>query len=104
MKRNLFDELVEGFEALAAEREGKLTLKTHEVERRPISMRADELIAIRTQLNMSQGVFAAVFHVKPRTYQNWERGQGSPNEQAAILFRLVKSNPEMIKDIEALAG
>ncbi|MBA3980686.1 MAG: transcriptional regulator [Alcanivorax sp.] len=103
MKRNLFDDLVEGFEALAAEREGKLTLKTHVVEPEPIRIDADELVAIRKQLNMSQGVFARVFHVKPRTYQNWERGQGAPSQQAAILFKLVKARPEMIKDIEALS-
>ena len=29
MKRNIFAELTEGFEALAAEREGKITLRTH---------------------------------------------------------------------------
>lgn len=103
MKRNLFDELVEGFDALTAEREGKRTLKTHVVEYKPIYMDAEELVAIRTQLDMSQPVFAAVFHVKPRTYQNWERGQGAPNEQAAILFRLVRDNPDMIRDIEAIA-
>ncbi len=34
-KRNLFAELTEGFEALAAEREGKITLKRHTVESRP---------------------------------------------------------------------
>ena len=34
-KRNLFAELSEGFEALAQAREGKLTLRTHEVEISP---------------------------------------------------------------------
>jgi hypothetical protein len=32
MKRNLFDEINEGFDALMEERQGKLSLKTHEVE------------------------------------------------------------------------
>ena len=30
--RNIFSELVEGFEALAADREGKRTLRHHKVE------------------------------------------------------------------------
>jgi len=35
MKRNLFDELNEGFEALAEQRQGKRTLRAHEVEMKP---------------------------------------------------------------------
>jgi len=35
MKRNLFAELTEGFDALKAHREGKRTLPTHAIERRP---------------------------------------------------------------------
>lgn len=34
MKRNVFAELTEGFEALKAEREGKITLRTHVVEKK----------------------------------------------------------------------
>jgi hypothetical protein len=34
MKRNLFDELKEGFTALQVAREDKITLRTHVVERR----------------------------------------------------------------------
>ena len=32
MKRNVFSELTEGFDALKAEREGKITLRTHAVK------------------------------------------------------------------------
>jgi hypothetical protein len=32
MKRKLFDEIAEGFEALAKHRQGKQTLRTHKVE------------------------------------------------------------------------
>lgn len=35
--RNIFSELVEGFEALAAEREGKKTLRHHKMEVKEIS-------------------------------------------------------------------
>lgn len=34
-KRNLFDELMEGFDALADQRAGKRTLRTHVVKPRP---------------------------------------------------------------------
>ena len=34
-KRNLFAEIAEGFDALASERAGKQTLRTHKVEVQP---------------------------------------------------------------------
>lgn len=58
-KRNLFAELTEGFDALAAEREGKITLKRHAVEPQPSPvMAADELVRLRERLNLSRAVFA----------------------------------------------
>ena len=38
MKRNVFSELTEGFDALKAEREGKVTLRTHAVKRNPAAV------------------------------------------------------------------
>lgn len=35
MKRNVFAELVEGFDTLKAEREGKITLRRHTIESKP---------------------------------------------------------------------
>lgn len=56
-KRDLFAEFTEGFEALAEERTGKLTLRTHEVEWLPTSeVTADELVALRTRLHLSRPV------------------------------------------------
>ncbi|OZB17288.1 MAG: transcriptional regulator, partial [Marinobacter sp. 34-60-7] len=47
-KRNLFDELVEGFDALDREREGKMTLRRHKVEENPVeTISTVELVAIR---------------------------------------------------------
>ena len=52
-KRNLFAELSEGFEALADERKGKKTLRTHEVESRIApEVTAAELLALRERLHL----------------------------------------------------
>ena len=54
-KRNLFAELTEGFDALAAARKGKKTLRTAEVELKPVvGVSADELRAIREKLKLSR--------------------------------------------------
>lgn len=96
MKRNLMSELEEGFSALAGERQGKLTLKTHTVELEPLpSVDAEVLIRLRKRLNVSRSVFAAYLRVNVRTLENWEQGRAQPNAQAALLIRLVERYPDM---------
>jgi hypothetical protein len=59
MKRNLFAELTEGFDALKAHREGKRTLRTHAVARKPApTVTAKELVRVRSRLKLSRAVFA----------------------------------------------
>ena len=57
-KRNLFAEIAEGFDALAAERAGKITLRRHTVETMPVpSVTPEELVGLRLKLNLSRAVF-----------------------------------------------
>ena len=52
MKRNLFDELNEGFTALKSEREGKITLKHIMVEKKPeLTITPEELLSLRERLH-----------------------------------------------------
>jgi putative transcriptional regulator len=100
-KRNLFEELSEGFEALEAERLNKLTLRRHTVESRPVeALSSIELISARKQLKMSQGVFAQYLRISVKTLQNWEQGRGKPNDQAALLIRLVAKYPDTLERLE----
>jgi putative transcriptional regulator len=53
-KRTLFAELTEGFDALAAARKGKKTLRATEVTLKSVvEVSADELRSIREKLNLS---------------------------------------------------
>lgn len=98
MKRNLFDELIEGFDALAEQRQGKRTLRTHDVEIRPApELAAAELVALRERLHLSRAVFARYLRTNPRTLENWEQGRAKPNAQAALLIRLVSSYPDTLE-------
>jgi putative transcriptional regulator len=97
MKRRLFDEIAEGFKALADQREGKRTLRTHTVEVKPApKVKARELIELRERLNMSRAVFARYLRTNPRTLENWEQGRARPNAQAAVLIRLVERYPDTV--------
>lgn len=103
MKRNLFEELKDGMAALAAEREGKVTLRRTRVEiPDEVEVSPAEIKAVRESTHSSQAVMARRLRVKERTYQNWEQGRVKPNAQAAILIKLVEKHPETLQLLETL--
>ena len=62
-KRDLFNELTEGFDALVDHRTGKRTLRTHAVKVKPApKITARELTRVREQMNVSRGLFAGYSH------------------------------------------
>ncbi len=102
-KRNLFAELAEGFDALAEERAGKRTLRTHAVEAKPVpEVTPEELIALRERLHLSRPVLARYLRTNPRTLENWEQGRARPNAQAALLIRLVERYPDTVERLAAV--
>ncbi|MGF6592213.1 helix-turn-helix domain-containing protein [Pseudomonas sp. 2835] len=104
MKRDIFSELNEGFDALAQERQGKLTLRSHKIQLAELmDVSAKELVAIRERLNMSRAVFAMYLRTNARTLENWEQGRARPNAQAMTLIRLVEKFPETVEHLAALA-
>lgn len=103
MKRKLFDELQEGFSALQAAREGKLTLREHIVEKKPApTISPEELLNLREKLHMSRSVFARYLRTNERTLENWEQGRASPNAQAAILIRMVERYPDTVERLSVI--
>ena len=97
-KRNLMDELTEGFDALAQQRAGKRTLRTHTVVLKSApKISARELAKLREKLNLSRGLFAGYLRTNVRTLENWEQGRAKPNAQAALLIRLVQRFPDTVR-------
>ncbi|MUV15635.1 transcriptional regulator [Lysobacter sp. HX-5-24] len=102
-KRDLFAELVEGFDALREAREGKRTLRTHVVSLRTVpEVKPAELIKLREALDLSRPVFADFLRTNPRTLENWEQGRARPNAQAAVLIRLVQRYPDTVQRLATL--
>jgi len=97
-KRNLFDELMEGFDALADQRAGKRTLRTHAVKPKPApKISAGELTKVREDMRLSRSLFARYLRTNVRTLENWEQGRAKPNAQAALLIRLVQRYPDTVR-------
>ena len=96
-KRDLFNELTEGLDALAEQRTGKRTLRTHTIKAKPApTISARELARIRKDLNLSRGLFAGYLRTNVRTLENWEQGRAKPNAQAALLIRMVQRFPDTV--------
>ena len=102
-KRDLFAELREGITALADERTGKRTLRTHRVQTRPVPrVTPRELVKVRERLNMSRALFAGYLRTNVRTLENWEQGRAKPNAQAALLIALVNRYPDTVQRLAAV--
>ena len=102
-KRDLFAELLEGFDALKSEREGKLTLRQIKVQDKPVpTLAPQELIEVREKLHLSRPVFARYLRTNPRTLENWEQGRAKPNAQAVLLIRMVSQFPDTMQRLESV--
>lgn len=102
-KRRLFDELMSGVDAMRRHREGKITLRTHEVEARPpLEVDAELIRATREDLRLSRAVFARRLRVSERTLENWEQGRAKPNAQAAALILMVRKYPDTLDKLQTL--
>jgi len=97
-KRDLYDELLEGFDALADQRAGKRTLRTYALKVKPApKITARELAKVRQDMNLSRGLFARYLRTNVRTLENWEQGRAKPNAQAALLIRMVQRFPDTVR-------
>jgi putative transcriptional regulator len=102
-KRKLFDELMDGVDIMQQQREGKITLRTHEVdELPPLKVDAGMIRETREQLHLSRAVFARRLRVSARTLENWEQGRAKPNAQAAALIMMVRQFPDTLEKLSTL--
>ena len=102
-KRKLFDELMEGVDVMQQQREGKITLRSHEVEDLPpLEVDADLIRDTRERMRVSRAVFARRLRVSTRTLENWEQGRARPNAQAAALILMVRKFPDTLEKLSEL--
>jgi len=85
-KRNLFEEIREGLEAV---RDNPDALVRHELT-------APDVKAIRDTFGMSQSQMATFLDVSPKTLQNWEQGRRDPTGPAQTLLRVMAKEPEAV--------
>lgn len=104
-KRKLFDEPMECVDTMQQQREGKITLRSHEVEYLPpLEVDADLIRDTRERMRVSRAVFARRLRVSTRTLENWEQGRARPNAQAAALILMVRKFPDTLEKLSELSN
>ncbi|MDB6021776.1 MAG: transcriptional regulator [Pedosphaera sp.] len=96
------EDLVSSVEALAQHAAGKqkLTLRTKALTLPPAikPIKAQEIVAIRERLAVSQAVFARLLNVPKVTEISWEKGRRKPTGAALRLLDLVRKKPNILQD------
>jgi putative transcriptional regulator len=105
-KRNIRGELIEGLGEIREHYDGKITLRSHKLTKLHLpEMTGEELRRLREELNLSQAVMARLIFTALKTIQAWERKRDSRiDNRAAALALLAKRRPEIIRDLEEIAG
>lgn len=103
-KRKLFDEMMEGVQAMRAHGDGKITLRTWRREPVPPPELDSAFIReTRERLRCPRAVFARKLRINERTLEKWEQGRAKPNPQAVALLLLVRSYPDTLQRLEKIA-
>lgn len=98
-KTKLGQELLAGMKEILDHQEGKITLRTSELEMLvpPPEVSAKDVAKIRSQnLHMSQGAFAKLLGVSVRVIQSWEQGDKKPSGAARRLLQVAARNPSAL--------
>jgi putative transcriptional regulator len=104
-KRKVFEELMEGVDAMKGHREGELTLRSYKVDTAPLPAVDSKFIReTRKRMGCSRAVFARKLRINERTLEKWEQGRAKPNPQAAALVLLVRRYPDTLERLEKLAA
>ena len=59
---------------------------------------------IREGLGLSQAAFAARFHLRERTIQQWEQGRALPDQPARVLLRTIEMSPDVVATAATIVG
>ncbi len=102
-KKKLADKVLERLQGFAETLERgesvakRYTVRTVELDLKPINYGADEVRRVRERLGLSQALLAEYLGVSVKTVQSWEQGKPVPRIAARFLDELHR-NPRMILD------
>ena len=102
---NLFESIKQGLtEAIEYERGNLPDTKVRKVTYTPVrSFTAEEIKEIRTQLNMTQRIFAGAMGVSIKTIESWEAGTNRPSGTACRMLEILEQDGMLFEKYSIIA-
>lgn len=85
-----FDDLIKSIRQAGKIKMGELR-PSRVFEFKPVNIKK-----IRSDLDLSQPMFARMIGVSPKTLRNWEQGRRQPTGPAQALLKVVQDYPEIV--------
>jgi len=97
---NYYERLKESLEQAVAFKNGDKSKARVSVRELPVpEYRANDVVRVRSNLNLSQRSFAAVLGVSPRTVEAWEVGRNEPHGAARNLIYLIERDKNLVDNL-----
>ena len=96
---NWFESIKQGLnEAIEYERGNLPNVKTRKIRIAPLNTyRSDEIKELRTQLQMTQRLFAEAIGVSVKTVEAWEAGTNVPSGSASRMLELLTYDKNLLE-------
>lgn len=94
-----FEDLKQGLTDALAHAEGKVTCSVTRLPEPIDEMSPSQIKKIRSSLNVSQAVFAAILNVPTKTAISWESGARRPSRAALRLLDVAMRHPEVLLEV-----
>ena len=97
---NYYDQLKESLEQAIDFKNGDKSKARVSVYELPVpEYSADDVVRVRSNLNLSQRSLAIVLGVSPRTVEAWEVGRNEPSGAARNLLYLIERDNNLINQL-----
>jgi len=97
---NYYERLKESLDQAVAYKNGDKTKARSTVYKIPVpEYKANDVVRVRSKLNLSQRGFANVLGVSSRTVEAWEGGRNEPNGAARHLIYLIEKDGNLVNDL-----
>lgn len=93
---SVYDGIMKGLGEALEHAEGKRELRTDTPNIEPLrDYKPEEIKKIRTDLGMTQTLFAGFLGVSPKTVEAWEAGRNIPNGPTRRILSMVERDPKL---------
>ena len=101
---NIYNGIIQGLEEAVAYNVGRGKARTNTISISPVpDFEAKEIKSIRTELGMTQVLFAGLMGVSPKTVEAWEAGRNMPDGPARRILSMLKTDPGLPQRFNIIA-